>query len=114
MGVDGQATLRTANMLTVLEKAPGEFDAISASDLVWPGNFDDPADTVQPMTTALAPGGIRALLYSNSSLAGFSVTRRRCLASRPYRGLNTHAARKTTVRTSTIVPPTGRSHDQDT
>jgi SAM-dependent methyltransferase len=64
-GVDGQVTLRTADLHVVLDESAGEFDAIWASDVVWPGNFDDPADTVRRMATALTPGGVLALFYSN-------------------------------------------------
>jgi hypothetical protein len=39
--------------------------------VVWPGNFDDPADTVRRMASALAPDGVLALFYGNYHQAMF-------------------------------------------
>lgn len=47
------------------------FDAVWAGDVVWPGNFDDPAETVRQMAAALRPGGVVALFYSNYYQATF-------------------------------------------
>lgn len=71
LGVDGQVTLRTADLHAVLDESAGEFDVIWASDLVWPGNFEDPADTVRRMAATLAPDGVLALFYSNYYQAMF-------------------------------------------
>jgi SAM-dependent methyltransferase len=61
--VHSGVTYRTANLLDVTAEAT--FDVIWASDLVWPGNFDDPADTVRRLAAALTPDGVLALFYSN-------------------------------------------------
>lgn len=63
------AELRAADLLDVL--ATEEFDAIWASDVVWPGNFDDPGAVVAAMMAALRPGGTVALLSSGYYRATF-------------------------------------------
>jgi SAM-dependent methyltransferase len=74
-GLDGRVTLETVDLTDLLTAAgapSGErFDAIWASDVVWPGNFVDPAATVALFSQALKPGGIVALFYSNYYQATF-------------------------------------------
>lgn len=68
-GIADWTTVRDGNVADVLAYAAAApdkaFDAIWAADVVWPGNFDDPADIVGQMALALRPGGIVALFYSN-------------------------------------------------
>lgn len=68
-GMADRVSVDTADLLAVLDAATtdptGGFDAIWASDVVWPGNFDDPAATVAAMARALRPGGVVALYTSN-------------------------------------------------
>lgn len=73
-GVRGQVNLLAADLVEVAQQATanGEtFDAIWASDVVWPGNFTDPATVVRHLGAALAPGGIIALFSSNYYQAMF-------------------------------------------
>ncbi len=63
------ADLRDADLRDVL--AHETFDAIWASDVVWPGNFDDPGAVVVAMVGALRPGGTVALLSSGYYRATF-------------------------------------------
>lgn len=65
-GVAENVDLRVADLSEVLsEAAVAEgYDAIWASDVVWPGNFADPAATVAEMAGALRVGGVLALFYS--------------------------------------------------
>lgn len=65
----GAADLRTANLRDVLTHET--FDVIWASDVVWPGNFDDPGAVVTAMLGALRPGGTVALLSSGYYRATF-------------------------------------------
>lgn len=62
-GVAEQIDLRVADLPEVVTRAGG-YDAIWASDVVWPGNFADPAATVAEMAGALRPGGVLGLFYS--------------------------------------------------
>jgi tRNA A58 N-methylase Trm61 len=74
-GLAGNVTLQTADLTDLLTAAAapsGErFDAIWASDVVWPGNFADPAATVSLFAQALKPGGVVALFYSNYNQSTF-------------------------------------------
>lgn len=65
-GVAENIDLRVADLSEVLaEAAMAEgYDAIWASDVVWPGNFVDPGATVAEMAGALRAGGTLALFYS--------------------------------------------------
>lgn len=49
----------------------GAFDAIWASEVIWPGNFEDPPGVVREMAAALRPGGVLALLSTNYYRATF-------------------------------------------
>ncbi|MDE1675150.1 hypothetical protein [Nocardia gipuzkoensis] len=40
------------------------FDAIWAGEVIWPGNFADPAATTAELARALKPGGVLGLYYS--------------------------------------------------
>jgi 2-polyprenyl-3-methyl-5-hydroxy-6-metoxy-1,4-benzoquinol methylase len=62
-GVAETVTIRSGDAAEVL--TDGAFDAIWTSDVVWPGNFDDPAAIVARMARAVRPGGVVALFYSN-------------------------------------------------
>ncbi|OCC14035.1 class I SAM-dependent methyltransferase [Streptomyces sp. PTY087I2] len=67
-GVASQVSFKEADLLDVLGEAGaagGTFDAIWASDVVWPGNFEDPAEAVALMAQALAPDGTLAIFTSN-------------------------------------------------
>lgn len=67
-GVAQNVELRGTDVRMVLSEcaaAQASFDAIWASDLVWPGNFADPAGLVRLMAEGLASEGILALFYSN-------------------------------------------------
>ena len=68
-GVSDRVTIRTADAAEVLTE--GMFDAIWTSDVVWPGNFDDPAAIVARMAAAVKPRGVVALFYSNYYQAMF-------------------------------------------
>lgn len=72
--VASRVETREGDLLEVLAEAsaPGEgFDAIWASDVVWPGNFADPAAAVGALAGALSPGGVLALFSSNYYQAQF-------------------------------------------
>jgi SAM-dependent methyltransferase len=58
----GDLTGRLADAATVPENA---FDAIWASDVIYPVYFDEPVDIVRQMVQALRPGGVIALFYLN-------------------------------------------------
>jgi SAM-dependent methyltransferase len=67
-GIAARVSTQAADLLGMLTEtaASGDaFDAIWASDVVWPGNFVDPAAAVALMARALAPDGVLALLTSN-------------------------------------------------
>ncbi len=73
-GVADRVETREADLLEVLAEAarPGEgFDAIWASDVVWPGNFPDPEAAVAALAGALNPGGVLALFSSGYYQATF-------------------------------------------
>jgi SAM-dependent methyltransferase len=72
-GVIERVTLHTGDVHQVLAEATGDagFDATWASDVVWPGNFDDPGALVRQMAAGLRPGGVVALFYSNYYQATF-------------------------------------------
>lgn len=72
-GIADTVTVRTGDIRQVLaEAADGVgFDAVWTSDVVWPGNFDDPGELVRRMAAALRPGGVAALFYSNYYQATF-------------------------------------------
>lgn len=59
------------DLLTESANADGTFDAIWASDVVWPGNFKKPLDVVRKMAAALKSDGTLALFYSNYYQAMF-------------------------------------------
>lgn len=64
-GVD----VRAGDALAVLAEQP--VDLVWASDVVWPGNVDDPAATVAALLAGVRPGGTVALLYSGYYRASF-------------------------------------------
>ncbi|MGH3917170.1 MAG: class I SAM-dependent methyltransferase [Pseudonocardiaceae bacterium] len=72
-GVGERVTVRVGDLTEVLTEANADepYDAIWASDVVWPGNFADPTATVADMAAALRPGGVIALFYSNYYRATF-------------------------------------------
>ncbi|QUX27686.1 class I SAM-dependent methyltransferase [Nocardiopsis akebiae] len=73
-GVSDRVEVRAADLVDVLDEAAGSgdgFDAIWASDVVWPGNFDDPGDLVARAARALRPGGLLGLFTSNYYQAMF-------------------------------------------
>lgn len=72
-GVADRVEVRAADLVDVLdEAASGDgFDAIWASDVVWPGNFDDPRALVARAAAALRPGGVLGLFTSNYYQAMF-------------------------------------------
>ncbi|GAA1455089.1 class I SAM-dependent methyltransferase [Nocardiopsis tropica] len=73
-GVSDRVQVRAADLVDVLDEAAGSgdgFDAIWASDVVWPGNFDDPGALVARAARALAPGGVLGLFTSNYYQAMF-------------------------------------------
>ncbi|MBE1536732.1 class I SAM-dependent methyltransferase [Actinomadura algeriensis] len=69
-GLGTNVTLRDGDLFDVLAEEP-DFDAIWTSDVIWPGNFDDPAAVVARMGRAVRPGGTVALFYSNYYQATF-------------------------------------------
>lgn len=73
-GVRSKINLIASDVADVLAEAAalgGSFDAIWASDVVWPGNFADPGDLVRRFVPALAPGGVVAVFTSNYYQAMF-------------------------------------------
>ncbi|WP_097231133.1 methyltransferase domain-containing protein [Streptomyces zhaozhouensis] len=73
-GVADRVELRQADLLETLEEAarPGAgFDAIWASDVIWPGNFPDPEAAVAALAGALNPGGVLGLFSSGYYQATF-------------------------------------------
>lgn len=56
-------TVRTGDAADLLTEAA--FDGIWTGDVIWPGNFADPAPIVARMAQAVKPGGVVALFYSN-------------------------------------------------
>ncbi|WP_255308316.1 SAM-dependent methyltransferase [Streptomyces marincola] len=67
-GVADRVSTRAADLLDVLAEAAagdGAFDAIWASDVIWPGNVPDPAAAVAALAGALAPGGVAGIFTSN-------------------------------------------------
>ena len=73
-GVRSAVNLVAAAVADVLAEAAalgGTFDAVWASDVVWPGNFADPGDLVRRFVPALAPGGLVAVFTSNYYQAMF-------------------------------------------
>ncbi|MDT0269037.1 class I SAM-dependent methyltransferase [Streptomyces sp. DSM 44915] len=73
-GVAERTETRRGDLLEVLAEAaePGAgFDAIWASDVIWPGNFPDPEAAVAALAGALNPGGVLALFGSNYYQATF-------------------------------------------
>lgn len=74
----GDLTGTLADAAAVPENA---FDAIWASDVIYPVYFDEPADIVRQMAQALRPGGVIALFYPNyyraTYLPGHSLLERR-------------------------------------
>ncbi|MEV1012015.1 class I SAM-dependent methyltransferase [Streptomyces sp. NPDC049881] len=66
-GVAAQVTTECGELLDILAARAGQdaFDVIWASDVVWPGNFEDPAAAVALLADTLAPGGLLALFTSN-------------------------------------------------
>lgn len=69
LGLAGRVSFQCGDLADVLAEAARSperaFDAIWASDVVWPGNFAEPADIVALMARALRPGGVLALFTSN-------------------------------------------------
>ncbi|MEU1898644.1 class I SAM-dependent methyltransferase [Nocardiopsis dassonvillei] len=79
-GVSDRVEVRAADLVDVLDEAAGSgdgFEAIWASDVVWPGNFDDPGDLVARAVRALRPGGLLGLFTSNYYQAMFLPGRSR-------------------------------------
>ncbi|WP_213450107.1 SAM-dependent methyltransferase [Rhizomonospora bruguierae] len=68
-GVTDRVTIRTGDATELLTEAA--YDAIWTSDVIWPGNFDDPAAVVAAMARAVKPRGVVALFYSNYYQASF-------------------------------------------
>lgn len=64
-GVGPRITFQVGDILEILAASAEKFDAIWASDVVWPGNFDDPRLAVATMAGALRAGGVLALFTSN-------------------------------------------------
>ncbi|MCE7079613.1 class I SAM-dependent methyltransferase [Streptomyces sp. ST2-7A] len=71
--VASRVDTREADLMDVLTEASAgdPFDAVWASDVVWPGNVDDPAATVALIAGALTPGGVAGLFTSNYYQAMF-------------------------------------------
>ncbi|OKK02977.1 SAM-dependent methyltransferase [Streptomyces sp. CB02400] len=82
-----QVHTETADLLQVAAKASGEdrFDAIWASDVIWPGNVEDPATAVARLAGALSPDGVLALFtsnyYSSTFLPGHARLERQLLTA---------------------------------
>ncbi|RMI46674.1 SAM-dependent methyltransferase [Streptomyces triticirhizae] len=73
-GVAERVRLEQADLLDVLGEAARSgagYDAIWASDVIWPGNFSDPEAAVAALAGALNPGGILALFSSGYYQATF-------------------------------------------
>lgn len=70
-GLGDRVTLRAVDLTAFLDEETEAFDAIWASDVVWPGNFADPAAAVGALAGALSPGGVLALFSSNYYQAQF-------------------------------------------
>ncbi|WP_077057453.1 class I SAM-dependent methyltransferase [Streptomyces sp. MP131-18] len=73
-GVADRVETRQADLLDVLAEAARSgagFDAIWASDVIWPGNFPDPEAAVAALVGALNPGGVLALFSSGYYQATF-------------------------------------------
>lgn len=74
-GVSDRVTPYVGDLTELLSTAAaepaGRFDAIWAGDVIWSGNFEDPAATVRLMAQALRPGGVLAVFYSNYYQATF-------------------------------------------
>lgn len=66
-GVLGQVHTENADLLQIAARAyeGDRFDAIWASDVIWPGNVEDPAAAVARLAEALTSGGVLALFTSN-------------------------------------------------
>ncbi|MEZ3179586.1 methyltransferase domain-containing protein [Streptomyces pimonensis] len=83
----GQVRTETADLLQVAARASGEdrFDAIWASDVIWPGNVEDPAAAVARLAGALSPDGVLALFtsnyYSSTFLPGHTRLERQLLTA---------------------------------
>jgi SAM-dependent methyltransferase len=63
------AEVRAGDVLDVLGSE--RFDLVWASDVVWPGNFDDPGAAVAAMLAGVRPSGTVALLTSGYYRASF-------------------------------------------
>lgn len=61
--------VRVGDGLQVLAAAP--VDLVWACDVVWPGNFEDPAAATTSLLEGVRPGGTVALLYSGYYYARF-------------------------------------------
>ncbi|MGC9438120.1 class I SAM-dependent methyltransferase [Streptomyces sp. WG5] len=86
-GVLDQVHTETADLDEVAARASGDdrFDAIWASDVIWPGNVEDPAAAVARLAGALSPDGVLALFtsnyYSSTFLPGHTRLERRLLTA---------------------------------
>ncbi|WP_186781630.1 MULTISPECIES: cyclopropane-fatty-acyl-phospholipid synthase family protein [unclassified Streptomyces] len=86
-GVLHQVRTEAADLLEVAAKASeeGRYDAIWASDAIWPGNVEDPASAVAQLAEALVPGGVLALFtsnyYSSTFLPGHARLERQLLTA---------------------------------
>lgn len=86
-GVLGQVHTEAADLLQVAARAAegDRFDAIWASDVIWPGNVEDPAAAVARLADALSPGGVFALFtsnyYSSTFLPGHARLERQLLTA---------------------------------
>ncbi|MFD4985473.1 class I SAM-dependent methyltransferase [Streptomyces sp. NPDC058374] len=86
-GVLHQVHTEAADLLQVAARASekGRYDAVWASDAIWPGNVEDPAAAVTRLAEALAPGGVLALFtsnyYSSTFLPGHARLERQLLTA---------------------------------
>ncbi len=71
VGLSSSVELLTADFMDVVASRADAFDLIWTSDVIWPGVFSDPADTVRRTMRALKPGGRLALFYGNCCQATF-------------------------------------------
>lgn len=69
-GVAERVEQRLDDIRDIAAEEPG-FHAVWASDVIWPGNFDVPAEAVSAMARALRAGGTLAAFTSNYYQATF-------------------------------------------
>ncbi|MBF6352080.1 methyltransferase domain-containing protein [Nocardia flavorosea] len=70
-GVADRVSVRRADLREVPAAEAAGFDAVWAGEVIWPGNFDDPAAVTAGLAGSLKPGGVLGLFYSGYYRATF-------------------------------------------